>query len=159
MIGAYMRLNLTVRFFSTSRWRRGVPPVSLHGDTVALFSCLTSPSLRVVLLLSPPLCSHRVMDPISQRATAEHNIASAGVTVVKDLHSSSIKVSIVAGHWIRGKISFTISCSEPPLTLSENISPLSQMYSGGWFQLFTMPPLLTSLLSDRFRQRALKNSS
>lgn len=84
------------------------------------------------------------MDPTLQRATVERNSASAGVaSVVKDLHSSSIKVSIVSGDRIRGNISCAISFPESSLDalgLSENISPLSQTYSRGWFQLFTMPP-------------------
>lgn len=59
------------------------------------------------------------MAPILQRAAAECNSASAGVVpVVKDLRSSSVKVSTLSGDWIRGKISFTISFSELPSTLS-----------------------------------------
>lgn len=59
------------------------------------------------------------MDPTLQRATVERNSASAGVaSVVKDLHSSSIKVSIVSGDRIRGNISCAISFPELPSTLS-----------------------------------------
>lgn len=80
------------------------------------------------------------MDPILQRATAEcHSMSAGTVPVVKDLHSSAIKVSIVSSDWSRGKINLAILFSEP-LGLSENISPLSRMYSRGWFQLFKMPP-------------------
>lgn len=133
IIGAYMHVWIwlwvfflplgeiikgTANKITPAEWMLGVPPVFLQGDT-SFFPVWLSPCLCDVLFLFPPLRSHRVMDPTLQRTTVERNSASAGVvSVVKDLHSSSIKVSIVSGDWIRGKISCAISFPELPSTLS-----------------------------------------